>query len=978
MFGKIGGFTVRYKVWIILAWVVAAALMYLLAPSLSEVGTMKESMFLPKDSESLRASELIDQYFPESQSTSTVSLVFYDPNKLSDTDMAYASQVKDWLASGETSFQVTNVVSVFDDPLLASRLVSPDGTTMLLNAGLEQAAFQSSSMDIAQEIRDHVNTGPQGLDIYVSGQVGVYADLFSSLTKSIELTTMITVILVIILLIIIYRSPVAALVPLATIGMAFLVARGALGFIGQAGVSIWSQLDAFLIVLVFGIGTDYCLFLVSRYREELGRSGNRIEAMKFTITRIGAVIGASALAVIVGLGAMAVARYQMIQTMGPVMGVAIFITLLAALTLAPSLASILGKQLFWPRHEDVARDKPAKPSRFWGKIAGFATGRPIIVSGIVIVLMLVPFFALPTLNRSFDQLAEIPAGSESVAGFRALENHFDIGEMDPLTATIVVPEGQKITDPAALAAISEISSDLLTVDGVVKVQSAVQPEGTGGTPAGLTVAGQLAGIGEGINASLSSAAADPSLLFSENVTAGFKVIPAYLGELAQNFSWVASEDSYRAVMADLTSINQTIDEVRQGALVENQLAYLSGQISNAGQSLSQPGATFSPESIGLFTALKGYLDELSAQYPEVKAGLGYQNAETILGNIGSALISAYSEKQQELLAKLPDYLQQLSTSFDKIADHFRGSNDILFSESLAALSTSPSPMDTLEAEFTSLSGDLRLLGARFEQNGNPIFFPASLMASSPEIKGLMDTFFSQDGRATRMYIVLDAYPHSDRALNIVGAARGVLKLSTAGSSLNKAEAVIGGTSAELADVRQVINTDFTRVLSAVIAAIFIVLVVLLRSVIAPLYLIITVLFSYGTTLGIISWIFEGIMGQDGISFMIPIIVFVLLIALGSDYNIFLMSRVREESATQPTRYGARLAAIATGGVITACGIILAGTFGVLVIAPIRTLMQIGAAVSIGVLIDTFLVRALLVPAIASLLGRWNWWPSKHG
>jgi RND superfamily putative drug exporter len=158
----------------------------------------------------------------------------------------------------------------------------------------------------------------------------------------------------------------------------------------------------------------------------------------------------------------------------------------------------------------------------------------------------------------------------------------------------------------------------------------------------------------------------------------------------------------------------------------------------------------------------------------------------------------------------------------------------------------------------------------------------------------------------------------------------------------------------------------------------VVLALLLRSLIAPLYLLMTVLLSYGSTLGIITWIFQDLMGQPGVSFTIPIVVFVLLVALGSDYNIFLMSRVREESATHVTREGARLAAIATGGVITACGIILAGTFATLVITPIRTMTQLGAAVAIGVFIDTFLVRAMLVPAIASLLGRWNWWPGKHG
>jgi RND superfamily putative drug exporter len=284
----------------------------------------------------------------------------------------------------------------------------------------------------------------------------------------------------------------------------------------------------------------------------------------------------------------------------------------------------------------------------------------------------------------------------------------------------------------------------------------------------------------------------------------------------------------------------------------------------------------------------------------------------------------------------------------------------------------------LQSELANFITGLHTLSAAFERKGNPAFFAPSLTESSPELKGLQSLFFSENTRATRFYIVLDAYPQSDAALTTVSEVREVLESSLGGTALERSETAIGGTSAELADVHQVLDEDFNRVMLVVIAAIFIVLVLLLRSLIAPVYLLATVLLSYGTTLGIVSWIFQGILGQDGISFMIPVIVFVLLVALGSDYNIFLMSRVREESERLPTRDGVRLAAIATGGVITACGIILAGTFGVLVITPIRTLAQIGAAVAIGVLVDTFLVRAFLVPAIASLLGRWNWWPSRRG
>jgi len=975
MFTKIGGFAVKYRLWIILSWVVAAVLMYLFAPSLSEVGTMSESQFLPGDSESLRASELIEEYFPDSATGSTVSLVFYNEEKLDEEDMAYAREVRDWLASGQTGFVVEDVTSVFDNPQMASSLVSPDGTTMLLNAGLEQSAFDSGSIEITQTVRNYLQAAPEGLDVYVSGQVGIYSDLFASLNESINLTTLVTVILVVALLIIIYRSPIAALVPLVTIGIAFLVSRGALGLIGQAGVSLWSQLDVFLIVMVFGVGTDYCLFLVSRFREEQALHDSRTEAMKATISRIGAVISASAFAVIVGLAGMAVARYQMIQTMGPVLGIAIFITLLAALTLAPALASVFGRILFWPLQRGASSNKAPRRPGLWDRIARLTTGKPVIVIVVLLVVLLVPYLALPGLNRSYNQILEIPAASDSVAGYKILEEHYDIGEMEPLTAVVVAPDGKDLTDPDAIATLAEIGDNLSALDGVEKVQSLAHPEGNGQAPEGLTVSGQLTAISEGISSSFTGADADPSLLLGSEVDAAFTQVYGYLGELELEFGWVKDEESYQALLADIAALRQTLDETKSGALVENQLL----EIKNGIQQMA--GTTLTPESVQSVSLLKAYLEELASHYPAVTSEASYQNVYTTVSAIQSALEQIETLPPEQLalaMSALPGYIVQLTSGLEQLAETFHGQEAYLFSEVLARAYPDASPLEALQIQFGSFNSNLQELAASFEANGNPVFLAPSLLASSPELKGLKEMFLSQDGQAARLYIVLDDYPQSDSAMATVVTVREMANSSLAGTYLDGAEVVIGGTSAQLTDVSQVLDEDFKRVMWVVIAAVFIVLVLLLRSIIAPLYLLLTVLLSYGATLGIISWIFQGIMGQDGISFVIPIIVFVLLVALGSDYNMFLMSRVREESATRVTREGARLATIATGGVITACGIILAGTFGVLLATPIRTMMQLGAAVAIGVFIDTFLVRALLVPAIASLLGRWNWWPSRHG
>jgi RND superfamily putative drug exporter len=170
--------------------------------------------------------------------------------------------------------------------------------------------------------------------------------------------------------------------------------------------------------------------------------------------------------------------------------------------------------------------------------------------------------------------------------------------------------------------------------------------------------------------------------------------------------------------------------------------------------------------------------------------------------------------------------------------------------------------------------------------------------------------------------------------------------------------------------------DFGIVVGSAIVGILLVIILLLRSIVAPLYMILTVLLNYGATLGITTWFFSKILDQSGMIYMLPIFIFIILVALGADYNIFLVSRIREETNGQPFKEAVSHAIANTGGVITSCGIIVAGTFATLTVSPLQMVMQLGTAIAIGVLVDTFIVRALLVPAIATLVGRWNWWPSR--
>jgi RND superfamily putative drug exporter len=162
----------------------------------------------------------------------------------------------------------------------------------------------------------------------------------------------------------------------------------------------------------------------------------------------------------------------------------------------------------------------------------------------------------------------------------------------------------------------------------------------------------------------------------------------------------------------------------------------------------------------------------------------------------------------------------------------------------------------------------------------------------------------------------------------------------------------------------------------VLILIAVLLAIVLKSLIAPLYLVASVVLSYFAALGMAVIIFMWIGGADGLNFVLPFLMFVFLMALGSDYNILVMTRIREEATKRPLREAVAAALRSTGGTVTSAGLVLAATFAVVgLTTPTTQVRQLGVAIALGILLDTFLVRTLLVPSTVSLLGRWNWWPS---
>jgi RND superfamily putative drug exporter len=230
---------------------------------------------------------------------------------------------------------------------------------------------------------------------------------------------------------------------------------------------------------------------------------------------------------------------------------------------------------------------------------------------------------------------------------------------------------------------------------------------------------------------------------------------------------------------------------------------------------------------------------------------------------------------------------------------------------------------------------------------------------------------SEDGRIARLRAVLAADPYSDEAVESVAGLR---ETASAAAAEEGATALVGGPTAEEADTRETTRRDVALVVPLVLLVIFLILIALLRALVAPLYLIGTVILSFAATMGLAFAAFRFVFDSPGTDPSLVLFVFVFVSALGIDYNIFLMARVREEAARSDARTGVLVGLERTGGVITSAGLILAGTFLALLLLPLEQLFQLGFAVALGLLIDTFVVRTLLVPSVAFLLGDRSWWP----
>lgn len=487
----------------------AAVLVVLVALALAAAGLLVHkplaesddgtTMYLPGDLESQAAQSELQRQFPDQFRASMAVIVFHRQGglKLPD-DLTRISDLVSWIHHPETLPPETPeakcddvrgylkdapVRSMVTDPHLTARLQSADRSSTLVTVGMPDIFTALRTQETVRAIRRHLQSMDLGgLAFEITGDAGFYDNYNDAALRSIDRSTFVSVALVIVILLLVYRSPVAMLVPLATIGLAVHIAMRLLYLLSPLGFEATSLIEMFVVVIVFGSGTDFCLFVISRYKEEARPAvaagdpgGDRrpvlSEAMGRAVRGTAMAVAASALTTMAGLSLMALATFRAFAKSGPSIAVALAVGCLASLTLAPALYLLAGRTLFW----FAPRNAGGMAGNLWRRLAALVLRRPGWVIVAVLLAVAAPsihaFSVRPTHNI-FDELGD---KWSSVRGFQLLKDGYTPGTMGP--ATLLVEADRPLDNAEGWALMKDLADRLgkVTVDGREMVAEVLWP-----------------------------------------------------------------------------------------------------------------------------------------------------------------------------------------------------------------------------------------------------------------------------------------------------------------------------------------------------------------------------------------------------------------------------------------------------------------------------------------------------------------------
>jgi putative drug exporter of the RND superfamily len=912
----------RFSLLIILAWLAVTVAVSIGVPPLEQVEKERQVSVNPTDAPSIQAMKRMGEDFRESDSDSVAMIVLEGQQPLGDDAHRFYDHLVRELENDPN--HVRHVQNFWGDPFTAGGAQSADGRAAYVQLSL--AGNQSSTLanESVKAVRDIVERtpAPNGVKAYVTGPAALIADVTDSGDKTIMKVTATSLLMISAMLLFVYRSIITVLLLLLMVGIELQAARGIVAFLGHHGVINLSTFAVNLLVsLGIAAGTDYGIFFIGRYQEARQAGESREAAYHSTYEGVAKVVLASGLTIAGAAFCLSFTRMPYFQTVGIPCAVGMLVAVAIALTLVPAVLVIGGRfGLFEP--------KRIISGRGWRRVGAAIARWPAPILAATFAIALVGLVALTEFKTNYHDREYVPKDIPANTGYTAAGRHFSLARLLP--EVLLIEADHDLRNSADFLVLDKLAKGVLAVPGIARVQSVTRPAGA---PLAHT--------------------SIPSLISMAN--------SAQLQDLG--FQKKRMND----LLGQANEMAKMIADMQQIYGVLQQLVVATHHLV---------GTTHDMQEIT--NELRNHIADFEDFWRPVRSYFYWEkhcfdipvcwSLRSIFESIDG--VDAISDKLSELVKNL----DQIDVIMPQILAQFPQMISSMQSMRIMML-TMYSTMSGVFGQIDASSGSVSAMGQAFDaaKNDDSFYLPPAVL-KTPNFQRIMKVFLSPDGKAARMIISDRGDPATPEGISRVTPLKNAAEEALKSTPLENAKIYIGGASATYKDLGDGNKYDQLIVGISSLCLIFIIMLIVTRSFVAAIVIVGTVLLSLGVSFGLSVLVWKYIFGME-LHWLVPAMSVIILLAVGSDYNLLLVSRMKQEIGAG-INTGIIRAMGGTGKIVTNAGLVFAFTMGSMVVSDLRVIGQVGTTIGLGLLFDTLVVRAFMTPSIATLLGRWFWWPQR--
>jgi RND superfamily putative drug exporter len=905
---------------IILGWVLLVALLNVTVPQLETVGQMRSVSMSPAEAPSVIAMKKVGEVFEEYKSDSAVMILLEGDAPLGAAAHKYYDDLVDKLEADTE--HVEHVQDFWGDPLTAAGAQSADGKAAYVQvylAGNMGEALSNESVEQVIKLVDGLEP-PPGIKVYVTGGSALVADQQIASDRSIRIIEIVTFAVIITMLLLVYRSIRTVLLVLVMVVLTLSATRGVVAFLGYhelIGLSAFAT--NLLVTLAIAAATDYAIFLIGRYQEARTLGEDRESAFYTMFHGTAHVVLGSGMTIAGATFCLSFTRLPYFQTLGVPLAVGMATGVLVALTLGPAIITVASRF-------GLLEPKRAMRIRGWRKIGAVIVRWPGPVLLATIALSLIGLLTWPGYQPNYNDRKYLPPDLPANLGFAAAERHFSPATMNP--ELLLIESDHDLRNSADFLVIDKIAKAIFRVPGIGRVQAITRPDGK---------------------------------------PVKFSTIPAQmsLGGVGQDLNRKYLQDRMADMLKQADEMQVTIDTMTR-------MSNLMGEMSATTHSMVEKTRNMTVD----ITELRDYIANFDDFFRPIR-NYFYWEPHCYNVNLCYSMRSVFdtidgnnttTEGVQELL---PD-LERLDSLMPKLL--------ALMPSQIETMKKMKNMMLTMHAtqggmqdQQAALSENQSAMGDAFNDswNDDTFYLPPEIF-DNEEFKRGMDSFISPNGHAVRMIIQHEGDPLSADGIGRIEAIKHAAKEAIKGTPLEGSTIYLGGTAAAFKDMQDGNNYDLLIAGILALALIFTIMLIITRAVVAAAVIVGTVVLSLGASFGLSVLIWQHVLGIE-LQFMVMAMAVIILLAVGADYNLLLVARLKEELPA-----GINTAIIramgGSGSVVTSAGLVFAFTMISMTVSELTVVAQMGTTIGMGLLFDTLVIRAFMTPSIAALMGKWFWWP----